>query len=46
MLAGMRDKAALADALRAVLREPVLARADSDVLVAAPARTMRRSGRS
>ncbi|WP_175664281.1 thioredoxin family protein [Burkholderia ambifaria] len=38
--AGALDKAALADALRAVLREPALARADSDVLVAAPARVV------
>ncbi|WP_175922571.1 thioredoxin family protein [Burkholderia latens] len=38
--AGAIDKPALADALRAVLREPALARADSDVLVAAPARVV------
>ncbi|MBY4694903.1 thioredoxin family protein [Burkholderia latens] len=38
--AGALDKPALADALRAVLREPALARADSDVLVAAPARVV------
>ncbi|WP_321797893.1 thioredoxin family protein [Burkholderia sp. BCC1988] len=38
--AGALDKAALADALRAVLCEPALARADSDVLVAAPARVV------
>ncbi|WP_175898830.1 thioredoxin family protein [Burkholderia vietnamiensis] len=38
--AGALDKAALADALRDVLRDPPLARADSDVLVAAPARVV------
>ncbi|MGS0894887.1 thioredoxin family protein [Burkholderia stagnalis] len=38
--AGALDKAALTDAWRAVLRDPALARADSDVLVAAPARVV------
>ncbi|WP_175835003.1 thioredoxin family protein [Burkholderia anthina] len=38
--AGALDKAALANALRTVLREPALSRADSDVLVAAPARVV------
>lgn len=38
--AGALDKAALADSLRTVLQDPVLSRADSDVLVAAPARVV------
>ncbi|MBY4833167.1 thioredoxin family protein [Burkholderia dolosa] len=37
---GAIDKAALADALRSVLRDAALSRADSDVLVAAPARVV------
>ncbi|WP_241299887.1 thioredoxin family protein [Burkholderia stabilis] len=38
--AGALDKAALAESLRTVLHDPALARADSDVLVAAPARVV------
>lgn len=38
--AGALDKAALADSLRTVLHDAALSRADSDVLVAAPARVV------
>ncbi|HIH2751105.1 TPA: thioredoxin family protein [Burkholderia lata] len=38
--AGALDKAALADSLRTVLQDPAWSRADSDVLVAAPARVV------
>ncbi|ALX14774.1 thioredoxin domain protein [Burkholderia cepacia JBK9] len=38
--AGALDKAALAESLRTVLHDPVLSRADSDVLVTAPARVV------
>ncbi|MBJ9589002.1 thioredoxin family protein [Burkholderia seminalis] len=38
--AGALDKAALAESLRGVLHDPALSRADSDVLVAAPARVV------
>ncbi|OXI65388.1 thioredoxin family protein [Burkholderia sp. AU28863] len=43
--AGALDKAALADSLRTVLHDAALSRADSDVLVAAPARVVAYLGR-